>query len=298
LAYQVNATALSLLLAAAALIQIGCSALEDHVLFITKTNIGLDIDGKPPTAEVSIARREAVLEPTFEGGQTPPVMASFRSAATGLLGVFYDISATFAGGDAATIMTKLYGDASASADKIERAAMCLSNPPSGIEMSSKGNEAGTEPYRQFVFGTDTAFGLKLAWSGITAQVPDTVRLGYSRKELAWAPLFVSKEQCMDFDKKVTKPYKLDVISFLATIDHEGGATTVKESAFDHLQYFATGRAATNLSLRQEVRKAMLRKLDPEFVPGVEYKPDKQSQCMKAWIDADKQSKLAKASQMA
>ena len=53
------------------LFQVGCSALEEHVLFMTKTNVGIDVDSKPPTAEISIARREAVLEPTFEGGQTP-----------------------------------------------------------------------------------------------------------------------------------------------------------------------------------------------------------------------------------
>ena len=275
------------------LLQVGCSALEEHVLFMTKTNVGIDVDSKPPTAEISIARREAVLEPTFEGGQTPPVMASFRSAGRGLIGMFYDISATFAGGDAATTMTRLYNDKTAGQDKIESASLCLSAQPKSKNYFSADKDLGlgtSGEYRPFIFGTDTAFGLKLAWSGMTAQVPDTIRLGYNRKEFVWAPIFVSKEECIDSQSKAKKPYKADVTSFLATIDHEGQATSLKDSGFDHLQYFATGKAATNLSLRKEVRQAMLRKIDPDLLVAREYHADKNSDCITTWIEADKQTK--------
>lgn len=278
------------------LIQVGCSALEEHVLFITKTNVGIDIDSKPPTAEISIARREAVLEPTFEDGQTPPVMASFRSAGTGILGLLYDISATFAGGDAATTMTRLYNSETAGQDKIERAAMCLSEPPQNKHYFGPDKELGlgaSGEYRPFIFGTDTAFGLKLAWSGMTAQVPDTIRLGYNRKELAWAPIFISKQECIDPQSKIKKPYTANVTSFLATIDHEGEATSLTDSGFDHQQYFATGKAATNLSLQKEVRQAMLRKMDPDWLLAREYKPDKHSDCITTWVDADRQNNLSK-----
>jgi hypothetical protein len=172
----------------------------------------------------------------------------------------------------------------------------LSEQPKSKRYFSVDKELGlgaSGEYRPFVFGTDTAIGLKLAWSGMTAQIPDTVRLGYSRKEIALAPIFVSKEDCTDPVSKVKKSFKAEVTSFLATIDHEGQGTTLKDSGFDHLQYFATGKAATNLSLREEVRRAMLRKIDPDLVSGVEYKPDNNSKCIKTWIDSDKNTNLPK-----
>jgi len=55
----------------------GCAG-YNTTMFMTKSNAGLDIDMKPPTAEINISRKEAVIEPVFEKGQTPPVMASFK----------------------------------------------------------------------------------------------------------------------------------------------------------------------------------------------------------------------------
>ena len=212
--------------------------------------------------------------------------------------MFYDISATFAGGDAATTMTRLFNEKTAGQDKIEHGSLCLSDQPKSKSYFSADKNLGlgtSGEYRPFIFGTDTAFGLKLAWSGMMAQVPDTIRLGYNRKEFAWAPIFVSKEECTDPDPRITakKPYKADVTSFLATIDHEGQATSLKDSGFDHLQYFATGKAATNLSLRQEVRQAMLRKIDPELLVAHKYEPDENSSCITTWIKGDKQTNLPK-----
>lgn len=277
---------------------VACSALEEHVLFMTKSNVGIDVDSKPPTAEISIARREAVLEPTFEGGKTPPVMASFRSAGTGIFGMFYNISATFAGGDAATTMTSLYNDETGGVEKIQSSSLCLLARPKSRNYFTADKELGLDTsgeYRPFIFGTATAFGLKIAWSGLTAQFPDTFRLGYNRKELAWAPIFVTEEPCAEdpAKPKVTKPYKADVSSFLATIDHEGRVASHDKSGFDHLQYFATGKAATNLSLRKEVRQAMLRKIDPELLPDNEYAPDKYSDCIVIWLKSDQGTNLPK-----
>ena len=58
-------------LAALAAVLPGCVG-YNSTLFMTKSNVGLDMDSKPPTFEVSLARREGVIAPTFEGGQTPP----------------------------------------------------------------------------------------------------------------------------------------------------------------------------------------------------------------------------------
>ena len=57
----------------------GCAVGYNSTLFYTQSNIGLDAETKPPTAEISIARREGVIEPGFEGGQTPPVIAGFKA---------------------------------------------------------------------------------------------------------------------------------------------------------------------------------------------------------------------------
>ncbi len=80
----------------------------DRTLFVTKTNVGLDFDSTPPTAQVSVARKEAVIEPTFENGETPPVLGSFRLNSG--FWIFADVSSTFSGGDAALIMATLYND--------------------------------------------------------------------------------------------------------------------------------------------------------------------------------------------
>ena len=42
----------------------GCAG-YDRILFVTKTNVGLDVDNKPPTAEITIARRELAITPAF-----------------------------------------------------------------------------------------------------------------------------------------------------------------------------------------------------------------------------------------
>ena len=54
-------------------------------------------------------------------------------------------------------------------------------------------------------------------------------------------------------------------SFLATIDSAVAAKDPQQSGteVEVLQYFATGVAATNLALRQEIRQTMLKRLDPE-----------------------------------
>src|SRR5687768_12126882 len=83
----------------------------NSTLFMTKSNFGLDADLKPPTLEISLARREAVISPTFDEGKTPPVAASFRIEPGVQVPFFPRISSTFSGGDAAGLMSDLYGDA-------------------------------------------------------------------------------------------------------------------------------------------------------------------------------------------
>jgi hypothetical protein len=158
----------------------GCSIGYNRMLFMTKTNVGLDIDTKPPTAELSIARREGVIAPSFEEGKALPVLASFRYE-----GGWLDpnISATFAGGKAAVILAQPSG----SSGHQLKSKVCLSHPLKDSAIGLKSEEG--DDARPFFFATDTTFGLKVAWSGTTEAVPDTLRLGYNRKEFAYAPVF-------------------------------------------------------------------------------------------------------------
>ncbi len=258
--------------AVAGLVGSGCGVGYNHVLFFTKSNVGIDIDTKPPTAEISVARREGAIAPTFEDGKTPPVAASFRVGVKGLIGLFADVSSTFAGGDAATTMTGLFDDAYTRKPKSDdpiKSDLCLSKAPDPIHVMGIPLLAIELPkageVRPFLFGTDTSLGLKVAWSGLTAQYPDSVKFGYNRKEFAWAPVFLGKGDCSIAMVKVP--------SFLATIDSSATAGSPQESGLKSLQYFATGDAATNLALRAEIRQTMLRRLDPAAAARTEVKQE-------------------------
>jgi hypothetical protein len=269
----------------ASMMQAGCAIGYNSVLFTTKSNVGIDVDAKPPTAEVSVARREGVIAPTFEKGQTPPVMASFRIDSKGLSGMFTDVSSTFAGGDAAATMSKLYGDPDAAAG--QDSTLCLTQKPAPKVLGNEISFPGQGEVEPFVFGTDTSLGLKLAWSGLTAQFPDTIKFGYNRKEFAFAPVFGSQEACGATGGTTGGQYSVKVPSFMATVDSYVKAKSLQDSDIGWLQYFATGTAATNLSLRKDVRKVMLERLDPQTSAESEFGPDKYSECIIKWRDTDR-----------
>ncbi|MHB8522850.1 MAG: hypothetical protein ACYDH9_19110 [Limisphaerales bacterium] len=238
----------------------GCAG-YNHTFFMTKSNAGLDFDAKPPTAEINVSRKEAVIAPAFEGGQTPPVMASFMPK-TGFHGSFLNffvgVDQTFAGGDAAKTMAVLY-DQEATPPETNRydSTLKLSTRPKYENVFQR--IPGPGEVRPFIFGTDTSLGLKVAWSGAGGQMPDTVKAGFNRKEFAWAPLTMSQDR-----KDTNTPYHVSMPAFLATIqsrievDLERNGT----SGISALQYFATGDAAAQLARQYAVREAMLRRSDP------------------------------------
>jgi hypothetical protein len=246
----------------------GCAG-YNTTMFMTKSNVGLDFDAKPPTAEINISRKEAVIAPSFEGGQTPPVMASFKpSVGTGggFTSFFMGVDQTFAGGDAALAMSKLYDKPTVSEKGDYDSKIILSEAPIYKNWFQKVPGPGST--RPLIFGTDTSLGLKVAWSGAGGQIPDTVKLGFNRKEFAWAPLSVTPTT---FPAKVDEKGKIisaavavKMPAFLATIESKqavGGDGTNKISV-EALQYFATGDSATYLAMQKDVRAAMHARLDP------------------------------------
>lgn len=181
----------------------GCGVGYNRMLFYTKTNMGIDIDSAPPTAEITIARREGVVEPTFEGGQTPPVMAGFRSNNTGALRLFGGgVGMTFSTGLAAIALAQFYSEQQART-KAEMEAFAQSAedelrvhdvPKARKEWYTFGEDV--ELYRRdemspVVFGTDSSIGLKVAYSGQETTATPSMMLGFRRKEFAWTPIVIS-----------------------------------------------------------------------------------------------------------
>ena len=265
-----------------ALLLAGCAVGYDSVLFMTKSNVGIDVDSKPPTAEVSIARREVVIAPRFEGGQTPPVVGSFRTHGNPFSRFFFGVQSTFSGGDAAVALSQ-------EPVTTENSQLCLSKKPDqriflGRDVSLP--EAGqVDP---FFFATDTTFGLKLAWSGTTGQFPDTVRLGFSRKEFAWAPLIGNdKPTCIVPGTTQPGNYAVWIPSFLAVLDNDVQVGTPDQAKTTWLQYFATGTAATNLAKRPEIRRVMMERIDPAaFESGIYDYKDPTVKCIEDWLKSD------------
>lgn len=245
----------------------GCAG-HNHTLFMTKSNVGLDFDSKPPTLEVNVSRKEAVIAPSFEGGQTPPVMASFKPSAGaggGFGSFFLGVDQTFAGGDAALAMAKLYNKPTATDATDFDSALKLSKKPDYEDWFR--NIPGPGSTRPLIFGTDTSLGLKAAWSGAGGQVPDTVKLGFNRKEFAWAPITATEikddsgAQQQSPKENVKKSVRVKMPAFLATIE-SGQKLDTNGTRVEALQYFATGESATQLAMKREVRAAMHARMDP------------------------------------
>ncbi len=271
------------LLCLAPLALTGCVGFNT-TLFMTKSNAGLDLDMKPPTAEINISRKEGVVSPAFEGGKTPPVMASFstRIGHDKMDSFFFGVNQTFAGGDAAVTMSKLYdrtnnyvelnaeGKETNQADLEETfdSRLQLGQRPGANTKKAVSGWLGLRKFlfglaepgdvRPFFFGTDTQFGLKVAWNGVGGPYPDTVKVGFNRKEVAVAPL------TLDDENRVAIP------SFLATVDSSadgvispGTNALGVSNTVNWLQYFATGKSANYLARQYNVRKAMLERADPK-----------------------------------
>ena len=233
----------------------GCGVGHNEILFVTKTNASIELDATPPTATVGIGRIEGEFSPQFEDGQKIPTLASFKFENDDIFAPY--LGSTFAVGDAAMAMATLY-------DKPTPTKNSPNDYNSAIELTPNPNAKLLEygEVRPVFFGTDTSFGLTLGWSGLSAQYPDTVRLGYVRKELALVPI-----SRVANDSK----HRVSAASLLATVDSNvksepvPGEQGIKDSRgvdLDYLQYFATGKAATLMAMQEDVRKAMIARLDP------------------------------------
>ena len=259
----------------------GCVPGYNSMLFYTKTNAGLVVETKPPEVSVDIGRNEGLLSPTFEAGKTPPVMASFRFDSGGGFLANY-VGSAFSTGDAAVAMARLY-DAPDSPEFAGKKAWTVPNWNTIENKFDSKVDLYLEPkmpwfvpkedpgaVRPVLFGTDTSFGFKVAWTDPGSPVPDYLRLAYQRRELALAAVTIGPRLVPD--PKDNKQFTIEpglearVPSLLATVDANVHVGKFLNSGFNYLQYFASGSAATALAMRHDVRAAMLKRLDPESAP--------------------------------
>jgi hypothetical protein len=275
----------------------GCAVGYNSTLFVTKSNIGIDVDTKPPTAEISIARREGVIAPGFEGGRTPPVLASFGNDSNPFDRFFFGVQSTFVGGDAAVALSQGPGG-----DEVKYGSvLCLSQKPEpkkflwwDMSIPEKGQ------VRPFSFITDTTLGLKVAWSGMTGQFPDSVQLGFSRKEFAWAPVIgTDKTNCKLLDTQKDGAYAVWMPAFLAVLDNNVTIGSPSETGVKWLQFFATGDSATILANRDEIRQVMLKRLVPVVYQGTYDESDPKVSCIQQWLAAsgDQTQQKARAKEL-
>ena len=259
---------------------LGCAG-YDRVLFVTKTNFGLDIDTTPPTFEVTVARRELAIQPTYldtsEKEKTLPMLASFGTKGPGFNP---QITSIFAGGRAAVALAsdpKKVKTAENGDDGEDR--ICLTKEPdtrswwkrlwekedTDEKEDPNKNKKRKKTTRAFYFATDTSFGAKVGWTGATGPYPETLKLGYNRKEFAYPPIFV-KEGCKEKDEDnevpCPCPWEVKSPSFLAMLDNSSVFTQPMESGVSHVQFFATGKAATKFAERDEVNEDAFAKMAP------------------------------------
>ncbi len=240
----------------------GCAG-YDRILFVTKTNVGLDIDDTPPTAEISIARREVAIAPSYQDtvgmisesvDHTLPLLGSF-----GLTGGVFNpaISSVFSGGDAAVILVEDNHEGHSSH------ALCLTEYPDArspikkvwhwITRTDKEEVTRT---RAFYFATDTSFGVKVGWNGTGGPYPTSLKLGYNRSEFASPPVHITEKKCghlsiQDNEDLSTqdKPstWEVRVPSFFASLNNRSNFITLpgdasQETGVTNDQFFATGTA--------------------------------------------------------
>lgn len=294
-----NRHILTLLLSGVALGIAGCSGAGlDRALFATTTNVGLNIETQPPVSEFGYARRELAISPTFEGGRTPPLLGSFGYQNGTSAGFSQGVHDDFAGGDAAIIMATLLDSRAPFPSALAWNAE-TPLPPGSYQCIRKAGSAtpaspgpgyqrldlpGPGEVAPLIVGTSTSIGLTFGWSGLSAVMPDTVRFGFNRKEMALAPI-TATDGCAG----ITPPPGVELISvrmpsFLATLDGsmEAGATT--ESGTKISQFFATGDSATRLALQPNVRVPFVQRSVP--TKSCKYQDSASGTAITNWIGSD------------
>ena len=204
---------------------------QSEVLFVTSTNIGINFDTKPPAAAIDYDRFEGYIGPAYENGTLPPV-ASRLSSNLSVLNP--EIRQVYATGNAAELITH-------------------PNPrrPEHQRLRKSAN-------RIAYFATESSAGLKVTFTS-ASPVPDSMHLGYRRKEFSWIPVGTAgTDGCAGDPPGSPSAEGVDCYgSVLASIKLGANVGTKAEGTQMAIsQFFATGQAADMLaSGNDEVRKS-------------------------------------------
>lgn len=192
----------------AALVVGGCAS-TDKVVFVTSTSIGINVDNTPPTTSIAYDRTEGFIGPRYPNGGIPAVVASIKTG-----GSVFDpkIRQVYATGGAAVAAT---GD----------------DRPQAIPLEGSRDDA-----RLVFFGTTTTLGLKASFS--ENPIPDSVVIGYKRKEFSVIPIATRT-----VDGKTTHIYP----SVFGAIDSTIESHSLEKTGLSVQQFFATGTAAEALA---------------------------------------------------
>ena len=234
----------------------GCATGFNHSLVSNSANIGFDLNAEPGKVEGAISSTSGGMTPTFEGGQTLPLMASISTKSNGMGQFFKGSASTVVTGDAAYAMSYIYADCNKNVDTIKHIPdVSLSQKPESVP--------GPGEVKPTSFMTNSMLGASLTIGRQSPTAPSAVKIGFNRHETVLAPITVTR------DGNSTTDYIAGTPSMIATLDHKGdlagrsglNANGTKDP-LTYVQYFSTGSAADNMALRSDVRRDTLQRINP------------------------------------
>lgn len=223
---------------------LGCATGKDSVLFVTKTSIAIDADTNPPTFDVGYGRYEGSIAPVVQDGQALPIMSSISSDGGISSGVFGSgVAQNFGVGNAAIIMSQYLGSSVNPAESARTGFDSIISSPATV--------SGTiETGKRYFFGTKTTLGFTTSFSAERGYTPDSISLGYKRKEAAFVPIRQNGSSGSE---------TLSIPSMLATSGSSSNAA-INKSGFSVSQFYATGSAANYLAAHPVIRNTVISKL--------------------------------------
>jgi hypothetical protein len=234
----------------------GCATGYNHSLVSSQANIGLDLNAQPGKMEAAVSSSTSGMTPTFEGGQTLPILSSISTRSNKMGQIFQGQSSTVLTGDAAYNISYLYADCNKNVSDIpSKPEVKLTQKPKAVP--------GPGEVKPAIFSSDAMMGLKLTVGRETPISPTAFKLGFNREEAVSTPVSVKN--------KIGQEMIVGTPSLIASLDHAydlerkaaiGDSLNETPSTFH--QYFAIGEAANNLSLRSDLRREVVRRITPDM----------------------------------
>lgn len=222
---------------------LGCATGKDSIIFVTKTSVAIDVDTNPSTFDVGYGRYEGSIAPVADDGQVLPLLSSISSEGGISSNVFGSgVTQNFGVGNAAVIMSQYLGSTS---NPAEDSRTNFANIIIPANVSGK-----IKTGKRYFFGTKTTFGFTTSFAAERGYTPDSISLGYKRKEFAYIPI---KQNGASGSETLSIP------SMLATAGTSASAG-LNQSGFSVSQFYATGQAANYLAAHPTIRNSVISKI--------------------------------------